>query len=65
MNLPPINGNQVRINDQIPGGIERIMNLAAATEKNSSHPIAAAFLEYADSLAVTIFGSRSGDLWAM
>jgi Cd2+/Zn2+-exporting ATPase len=32
--------------------IESVMRYAAAVEKNSSHPIAAAFLEFADSLGV-------------
>jgi len=33
-------------------GLQRIMRLAAAVEKNSSHPIAEAFLEYAETMGV-------------
>ena len=34
------------------GSVERLMRLAAAVEALSSHPIAAAFLEYAETLGV-------------
>ena len=34
------------------GDLPKLMALASATEKNSSHPIGAAFLEFADSLGV-------------
>ncbi|MGB0213808.1 MAG: hypothetical protein ACPGE9_16635, partial [Algiphilus sp.] len=45
---------KVMLNEAHSGGADmtRVMELAAAAEKNSSHPIAAAFLEYAVELGV-------------
>ena len=43
---------QLTLGPAAGGDLQRLMALASATEKNSSHPIAAAFLEFADSLGV-------------
>ena len=43
---------QISLGAAAGGDLPKLMALAAATEKNSSHPIAAAFLEFADSLGV-------------
>ena len=45
---------QLRMGAAAGGDLPRLMILASATEKNSSHPIAAAFLEFADSLGVDV-----------
>ena len=37
----------------VVGDVERVMAMAAAAERNSSHPIAAAFLEFAETLGVS------------
>ena len=45
---------QITLNRANPSAeVKNVMTCAAAVEKNSSHPIAAAFLEYADSLGVS------------
>ena len=42
------------------GGAERVMRLASAVEAMSSHPIAAAFVEFAQSLEVAPLGLGLG-----
>ena len=42
------------------GGTERVMRLAAAVEALSSHPIAAAFLEFAEALGVEVDHAATG-----